>query len=132
MHQPYSIRFKHIADFRIEYRFYLIEEGGRQNLPLQGYRSDFWYDKEDDAHIGMVFMIWPEFENELGEIILDDKTFVSPKGTARMWIIDEKRRAYHRDNIKVDMNGYLMEGSRRIAECRVIELLGLGSNPIEI
>jgi hypothetical protein len=131
MHQPYSVRFNHDADFRIEYRFYSIEEGGRQSLPIQGYRSDFWYDKENDAHIGMVFMIYPEFETESGEIILNDKIFVSSKGTARMWIVDFKRRAYHRDNIKVGMKGYLMEGSRRVAECRVIEILGLTTNPTE-
>ena len=130
MHQPYSMRLKHIADFRIEYRFYSFAEGGRKYLPLQGYRSDFSYGKEDDAHLGFVFMIWPEFEDETGEIILDNTRFVSSLGAARMWIIDKERRAYHRENIKVGMIGYLMEGSRRVAECRIIEILGLMTNPI--
>jgi hypothetical protein len=33
------------------------------------------------------------------------------------------------DKIKVGLTGYFMEGSRRIAKCKVIEILGLTKNP---
>jgi hypothetical protein len=65
MHQPYEKRLGHPADFRVEYTFYSKEEGGREKLPSQGIRSDFWYDH--DCHkVNGLFMIWPEFEDQSG------------------------------------------------------------------
>ncbi len=74
-------------------------------------------------------MIWPEFEDEVGNIINEDKTSVLGTGTARMWIADPDRRQYHRDKIKVGLKGYFMEGPRKIAESIIIEILGLSTNP---
>lgn len=129
MHKPYEQKLKHAPDFRVKYRFYTKEEGGRQsNIPFQGYRSDFWYDNPEHS-VSYLFMIWPEFENENGEIIHENKKSVSQEGTARMWIIVPERRPYHSDKIKVGTKGYFMEGSRKVAECEVIEILGLKSNP---
>ncbi len=72
MHQSIEKRLGHRADFKIRYRFYSAEEGGRKTPAFQGYRSDFWYDYEN--HIpNSIYMIWPEFENEEGEIILEDE-----------------------------------------------------------
>jgi hypothetical protein len=48
-----------------------------------------------------------------------------------MWIVIPKMRQFHRDKIKVGLKGFFMEGSRRVAECEVIEILGLLTNPIE-
>ena len=127
MHIPYEIKLGHIADFKVEYRFYSKAEGGRETIPFQGYRSDFWYE-----HVGNVtnsiFMIWPEFENEIGEVIIESE--ILNAGVARMWVINPQRRNYHKDKIKLGMTGYFMEASRKVAECKVIEILGLHDNPV--
>jgi hypothetical protein len=128
MHKPYQDKLGHIADFKVEYQFYTASEGGRNLIPFQGYRSDFFYEHPKHSGLFQIFMIWPEFENEGGEVILDNTTSVSPSGVARMWIIDSERRAYHVGKIKIGLRGYFMEGSRRVAECKVIELLGLETN----
>ena len=38
---PYEQRLGHPEDFKVKYRFYTKEQGGRASLPLQGIRSDF-------------------------------------------------------------------------------------------
>lgn len=128
MHTPYETKSGHPADFRVRYRFYSQEEGGRLHLPYQGYRSDFWYDYVGGSD-NQIFMIWPEFENVAGEIIMQNDCPVSISGTARMWIIVPQRRPFHYKNIKPGMIGYFMEGGRKVAEAEVVELVGLPSNP---
>jgi len=131
MHEQYNKRLGHEADFRVSYRFHTIEEGGRKIIPYQGYRSDFWYEHPEHSGTNQIFMIWPEFENKDGEIILYNDTSVLAIGTAKMWILVPQRRIYHRDKIKIGTIGYFMEGNRRVAECEVIEILGLLSNPTQ-
>jgi hypothetical protein len=130
MHQPYEQRLGHQADFRVKYRFYKPEEGGRSHLPYQGYRSDFWYE-HPEIEANNIFMIWPEFENEKGEIILKNDELMPEVGTARMWIIVPERREFHRDNIKIGAKGYFKEGPKSVAECEIIEILGLPTNPTQ-
>jgi hypothetical protein len=130
MFLPYNSRFKHEADFRVAYRFFSPQEGGRQTLPYQGYRSDFWYEQPANADTNKLFMIYPEFEDEKGGIIMDADVAVLQNGYARMWILNPPMRSYHLDKIKVGVKGYFMEGSRRVAECEVIEILDLMVNPI--
>ena len=72
--------------------------------------------------VGNIFMIWPEFEDSSGNIILDDKIPVPFSGTARMWIISEERIQHHQDRITLGAVGYFMEGSRRVVEYEVVEL----------
>ena len=131
MREPYEKRTGHIADFRVKYRFYTKEEGGRTITPGQGYRSDFWYSHPAHNPTNQLFMIWPEFEDERHEVILDDTIHVPAIGTARMWIIVPERRVYHYDKIIKGRKGYFMEGPTRVAECEVLEILGLLSNPIK-
>jgi len=127
MHVPYQDRLKHPPDFRVSYRFFSVEEGGRKTIPFQGIRCDFWYEHPNHIPMGM-FMIWPEFEDDKGEIILDNTISVPAVGYARMWIINPERRPYHQVRIAVGMKGYFMEGSRRTAECDVVEIVGLKTN----
>jgi hypothetical protein len=47
-----------------------------------------------------------------------------------MWVLVPEKRPYHYKKIKPGLIGYLMEGPKKVAECEVIELLGLLSNPI--
>lgn len=131
MHKPYEKRTGHRADFRVKYRFCSSEEGGRKTLPFQGYRSDFWYEHPEHTGRSQLFMIWPEFENEIGELLLNDAVSVPMSGTAKMWILDPEMRIYHKGKIQVGLKGYYMEGSKRVAECEVIEILDLLINPTE-
>ncbi len=43
-HIPYKQRLGHLEDFKVKYRVYSKDEGGRESLPFQGIRSDFWYE----------------------------------------------------------------------------------------
>ena len=123
MHQLYENKLGHPADFRVKYRFYGTEEGGRKVLPFQGLRSDFWYESDDHEMSG-VFMIWPEFEDAEGNVVLKNNEPVLPTGTARMWIVNKQLRPYHQKRIKVGTKGYFIEG-KRTADCEVIEILRL-------
>ncbi|MFT3823974.1 MAG: hypothetical protein QM731_08635 [Chitinophagaceae bacterium] len=130
MHKPYEKRLGHPADFRVKYTFRDKEEGGRERLPCQGLRCDFWY--EHEAHeVSHLFMIWPEFEDQSGNIILDEEIRVPKTGTALMWIINTARRVYHRDRIKIGTIGYFRERATPTAICEVIEIIGLATNPTE-
>jgi len=128
MHTPYEIRLGHQCDFRVKYRFFTKQEGGRLHLPYQGIRSDFWYDHGDNGD-NELFMIWPEFESPDGEVILENDRPVPQTGTARMWIIVPERRPYHYLHIKEGMIGHFREGLMKTAECQIIEIVGLHDNP---
>ncbi|WP_123040558.1 hypothetical protein [Cohnella candidum] len=125
---PYEKIRNHPQDFNVKYHFYLPQEGGRKKIPYQGYRCDFAYEEyyvEDKS----IYAIHPEFEDELGNIILVDDKPVRASGTARMWILfQEMREKVHRNRIKVGTKGYFMEGSRRVGEVEVIEIIGLHTN----
>lgn len=57
-----------ITDFKVKYKFRSFEEGGRKTPVYQGLRSDFWYHHKDSME-NNVFMIWPLFEDENGDLI---------------------------------------------------------------
>lgn len=129
MHFEYRQKLNHPEDFRVKYRFYSEEEGGRKTLPFQGYRSDFWYNRLGNQSVSQLFMIWPEFEDENGKVIIENDHEVPAQGTAKMWILDPSMRDFHRETISVGLEGFFMEGPRRVAECEVIEIVGLMDNP---
>lgn len=128
IHQSYRDVLKHKEDFKVKYRFRSQEEGGRENLPYQGIRSDFWYEK-DDNNEKWIYMIWPEFEDTNGELVKGGQ--VPKEGVARMWIINTKAREYHQKRIKKGVVGYFMEGARKTADCEVIEIVDLHINQTE-
>ncbi|BFT72427.1 hypothetical protein [Paenibacillus sp. P36] len=117
-------------DFKVKYRFFTKEEGGRKILPRQGYRSDFALE-EDFLETGIELrVIHPEFEDKNGEIIINEACSVLESGTARMWIMFPKaREERHIHDIKVGLKGYFMEGPNRVAEAEIIEIIGLFTNP---
>ncbi|WP_106794702.1 hypothetical protein [Aquimarina sp. Aq78] len=128
MHESYENRLGHKADFRVRYKFRNPENGGRiSGEPFQGIRSDFSIEGEGDK----MYMIWPEFEDECGNVLLDNDKQVPNSGTARMWIINNEMRPYHYGKIKIGMKGYFREGATHSAECVVIEILDLKTNPIK-
>jgi hypothetical protein len=127
MHKHYSEIFNHNCDFKVKYCLFDVEEGGRYALPNQGIRFDFSYDDpEPEGNLGHLYMIWPEFEDENGEIINDGQ--VLKEGIARMWIISPEFREFHRKHIKIGTKGHLREG-KKIASCEVIEIIDLFINP---
>jgi len=128
MHKSYEEKLGHRADFRVKYKFYTEQEGGRKTLPYQGIRSDFWYPNENHKPNEM-FMIWPEFEDKNGNLVLDNDRKLAKEGNAKMWIIIPERRDYHKGKIKIGTKGYFREGNVNTAECEVIEIVGLNENP---
>jgi len=125
MHQPYAKMLNHNADFRVKYKFRSKEAGGRTNLPFQGLRCDFSYADEDK-----IYMICPEFEDENGNIIIENDRPVPEEGTALMWVVFPERRAIHKNKIKIGTTCFFWE-CKIIADCEVIEVLDLFKNPTE-
>ncbi|MEJ3716945.1 hypothetical protein [Paenibacillus polymyxa] len=131
MWNPYEHSRQHPHDFIVEYRFYTPEEGGRKQLPIQGYRCDFSYEGDDITTTG-IYAIHPEFEDEEGQLIMDTRHPVYREGQARMWILfGEMREKVHRHRIHVGTRGYFMEGPRRVGEVEVTSLVGLLTNPLD-
>lgn len=127
LHIPYEELLGHPEDFRVKYKFYSKDEGGHENIPHQGIRTDFWYESE---HImDGLFMIWPEFEDRSGKLIKTGA--VLNEGIARMWIYSNELRPYHQERLKLGTIGYFMEGSRRTAKCEVINIVGLFTNHLK-
>lgn len=124
MHIPYETRLGHPADFMVKYRFLTVEEGGREQLPFQGIRNDFSYSRDDNR----TYMIWPEVLDENGSVILDNTVRLPREGKALMWIISASMRKVHQERIAIGTTGYFREG-KMTAECKVIEILGLHTNP---
>ncbi|MBD0384884.1 hypothetical protein [Paenibacillus sedimenti] len=126
--KPYEEVRNHPPDFRIRYRFFTEQEGGRKNPVYQGLRCDFSYDGDNIRETG-IFAIHPEFEDELGNVILDRTLPIPQHGTARMWILfPQMRREVHIDRIKLGVIGYFVAGARRLGQLEVIEILGLYEN----
>ncbi|MGX7688141.1 hypothetical protein ACWA1C_13340 [Flectobacillus roseus] len=127
MHEPYEKRLGHKADFRVKYKFRSPEDGGRKTgEPYQGIRSDFSFVGEKE---NKMYMIWPEFEDIEGNVLLYNDKPVFNQGTARMWIVNNEMRPLHYDKIKIGVKGNFREGSMISADCEVIEVLDLKINP---
>jgi hypothetical protein len=115
-------------DFRVRYRFLTVEEGGRSVQPAQGrYRPDWIYVDDPPKQC---WVIWPTFEDE-GGTPLEHGARIPKQGLASMTIVDPKMRGeVHRNRIAVGIRGFMVEGSRRVVEAEVTEVLGLMRNPI--
>ncbi len=112
-------------DFKIRYRFISHSDGGRVQLPYQGHRSDFCYEGEDPQVDG-VYMIWPEFLNADGSVMLEDQMMVAPEGEAYMWILNfDEMKEHHRARAIPGKQGWLVEGTKKVAEVTVIEQIRL-------
>src|SRR4028118_70696 len=83
------------ADFRVRYEW--IET--QPQRPYQHMRCDFSY-VGDDVHRDGLYMIWPEFENDDGDI-LPEETEIPHRGFASMWIVAPAMRQVHRTKAQV-------------------------------
>jgi hypothetical protein len=120
--KSYQEIFGRREDFVIKYRYFTPEEGGRQQLPHQHIRNDFWY-AHPDHEPNSVFMIYPEFRDAQGNII--EKGEVPREGFAHMWIVMPAMFQYHKTRLKVGQKGFFHEGARRTAECEIMDITGL-------
>lgn len=122
-YEPYSYILKRLPDFRVKYQFIPLNSD-LSFFVYQGPRYDFRY-KNDGNLKHSDYMIWPEFEDDGSFTILDKWMPIKASGTAKMWIINQKMTDYHRRYIKIGTVGYMISGTREIAECEVIELMTL-------
>jgi hypothetical protein len=113
-------------DFEVSYRFLTAEEGGRQNsLPLQGYRCPWAYEDDNVEGLALMWEILPEFEDAEGRII-PHLAPITATGTAKMYILDPKmRQEIHRERIHIGTKGFFMEGTKKVAEATVTNILNL-------
>jgi hypothetical protein len=125
MWTPYEKLKGRRPDFKVRYRFIPYSEGGRVQVPYQGYRSDFHYEGEDMQRDG-IYMIWPEFLRPDGTILLETEEIVPESGEAYMWILFFDRMSdYHRVRATPGRRGWFMEGSHKVAEVTILEQIGL-------
>ncbi|TDE17336.1 hypothetical protein [Dyadobacter psychrotolerans] len=130
-YQPYHEIFRRSCDFRVKYEFlpldnptgyqYLPSSGEACRLMYQGARLDFQY-RDNLKFPGQGFIIWPEFEDPAGFLILGKWIPIEPFGTARMWIINRDFITIHKQELSIGTKGYMINGSSKVATCEVIEL----------
>ena len=130
-HQPYNERLNHPHDFEVYYHILTELEGGRKTLPLQGIRWDFCYGHDGKHKENQLWMIWPEFLDETGNVITQKTEPVPSSGKARMWIVSDASRKYHQDKIKIGMEANGHEGGTVVAKYRGSKIVGLMTNPIK-
>jgi hypothetical protein len=124
-HQPYTKLLNRPPDFVVNYRFLTAIEGGRiSGPPSQGYRSDFWYEVEDQE-LNQLFQIWPEFLDDQRKVITSKMNSVPSSGKAQLWIINHNMIEFQRRRIFKGLKGFFMEGGNRVAECQVTDIVGL-------
>jgi hypothetical protein len=113
-------------DFRVTYRLFTAEEGGRKTPAYQGIRWDFRY--EDKVISTGTFIIHPEFLGLSGEVLPIEPLPMS--GQANMFIFNPKLRDFHRQHLHLGVRGYFVEGPHRVGVCEVVEIIGLHKNPV--
>lgn len=120
-----------LRDFRVKYRFFTPAEGGRMNPALQGYRSDWVYAEDYEEWVANeklfslpIYMIHPWAVDEYG-LEYSPYEFMPSEGFADMSIFSDQMRLVHRRRIRVGVKGFFVEGSRRVAEAEVIDILYL-------
>lgn len=117
------INSKAFTDFKVKYRFFTFEEGGRKSgAPINNYRSDWLY-AEDKVEDG-IYMIHPFFENQFGELI-SREAYAYEKGIARMHILMPEMKPLHQKRMKIGTKGFFMEGPHKVAEAEIIEIINL-------
>lgn len=122
-HGPtYSELFGREPDFRVTYRLFTAEEGGRTMPPYQTIRWDMSY-AEDGLKSRMVY---PEFLDPGGQPIPNGP--FAPVGQANMFVLNPAMLGFHRQRVRPGVRGYFMKG-RPVGVWEVAEVLGLRRLP---
>jgi len=120
-HKPYYAElFGRKADFRVTYRLFTAEEGGRKSPAYQGIRWDMCYAEDESSKTRMVY---PEFIDPDGFPVPNGP--FAPVGRADMFVLNPDMLSFHRQLIHPGTRGYFMEGSTRVGVWEVAEVLGL-------
>jgi len=112
-------------DFRVSYRLFTQEEGGRWAPPYQHIRWNFRYD-DKSISTGTFILVYPEFLTPDGEYFSEGQP-IPMAGLADMFVFSEKARAFHAPHIRPGTRGYFME-SQRVGVWEVLEVTGLRDN----
>jgi hypothetical protein len=120
--QTYSERTGRQPDFEVRYRFLGQSEGGRSSPPRQHVRWDFMYEGDNPLTDG-INMVWPEFISPSGSVLPEGE--VPVEGKALMFVVNPERRQFHKQRVRVGVQGFFMEGARKVAQCEVTQVLGL-------
>jgi len=119
-HVPYEEAKGRQPDFIVEYEIDLAETL-KEAKPTQGMRVDFLYEG-DDPQVEGVHMIWPEILDKDGKVFRDATPGNIPKkGYANMWVVNDDRRQYHHERIKVGTKGQWWRGGR-VAYVSVVQV----------
>ncbi|MGI4733579.1 MAG: hypothetical protein ACRYG7_00195 [Janthinobacterium lividum] len=110
-----------LPDFRVTYRLFTAEEGGRKTPAYQGIRWDFRY--EDKAISTGTWIIHPEFLGLNGQVLPVEP--LPMLGQSNMFILNAELRSFHRQHIRPGTCGYFVEGPHRVGVCEVVEVLRL-------
>lgn len=98
------------ADFEAVIRIYSFEEGGRATPTFNGIRWDFGY--AEPPMPNEIYMIWPDFFAENGDSLNTyDSLPIGVELPARMLILMDKMREFHRQNIHKGTRFYCHEGA---------------------
>ncbi|RYD68284.1 MAG: DUF5077 domain-containing protein [Verrucomicrobiaceae bacterium] len=120
----YAELFGREADFRVTYRLFTAEEGGRKTPAYQGIRWDICYAEDTSAKTRMVY---PEFIDPDGFPVPNGP--FAPIGRADMFVLSPDMLSFHRQLIHSGTRGYFMEGSTRVGVWEVAQVLGLRQEP---
>ena len=118
-HEPYRVKFGRDPDFIVEY-YWNPDPECKSVKRLQGMRSDFIY-AGDDPTVEGIHMIWPEFLDSSGDVILQGNYEVASEGYANMWILTKENIPYHKDRLKPGSKGHMLAGSKNLADLIVIQ-----------
>jgi translation elongation factor EF-Tu-like GTPase len=113
-------------DFEASIRIFSAAEGGRTIPPWNRIRWDFNY--ADEMPTIALYMIHPLFVDASGDALADGMPM--PIGIdllARMTIVVEEMRPFHREKLSVGTRFFCCEGSRRCASGVVTKITGLAS-----
>jgi hypothetical protein len=116
--KSYSEKTGRRPDFRVSYK----RLPARQHL-FQHIRSNVRW--AEDKHPNRQWSIWPEFEASK-DITIPEGEQPQDEGTATMWVLfdEPEYRNELRQWLRVNQEGFFMAGAEKIAEFKVLELLG--------
>ncbi len=110
-------------DFEAVIRILSEREGGRSHPPFNGIRWDLRYFHQDDGAYG----VWPEFVDDLGNMIPRDRP-ITGLVKARMYVISERMKEFHRQQARPGVGFFCVEGSRVCAAGIITRITGLGGD----
>jgi len=128
LHKQYKDLFdRNYPDFIVSYR--LVDPdclSGSRNVH-QGIRWNLIYE-EDIVQKQQVYMVFPEFIEQNGTVILDSAKPLDLDGYAGMWVLTNDMISFHLGRLRVGDKCYFVEGSKIMAECEVIQIGNLSND----